>query len=351
MSKPSHIGFFSIASAFVGTLIGAGFASGQEMLQFFAVFGPKGLLGAGLSSLLFIILAFVAMSMAKSHGTARYDELVVPGGNRFLRTLLNIAMVLFLFGIITVMVAGSGALFRQQFGLSSLLGSVFMAVICAVTVIMGLQSLVKSFNVVVPFMVIIALVVGMLAVNHAPIQAVRPLQYSTNDLIGNWFTSALIFVSYNTFGAIAVLTPLGHKAKDRWNILLGATLGGAALGVLAMVLCRAIIAQFFMIYDAEMPLMALASSLGPIWGTIYSMVLLAGIYTTAVGCLFAIVARFAVKTKRHWLVIIIVIMALLGSQVGFVQLIAVIYPLSGYLGALVCLGLLYNAITKRSSRG
>ena len=36
---------FSIAMALVGTLIGAGYASGQELMQFFGAFGAKGIIG------------------------------------------------------------------------------------------------------------------------------------------------------------------------------------------------------------------------------------------------------------------------------------------------------------------
>lgn len=342
MSNKSRIGYFSIASAFVGTLIGAGFASGQEMLQFFAVFGSNGIIGTMLASLFFVVLAFTVMMLAKKKQTEYYDQLVVPGGNWILRTILNIIMIVFLFCIVTVMIAGSGALFNERLGLSNLTGSVFMAVVCAITVIMGLQGLVRSFNVVVPFMVIIALVIAILSILNPPQQLATPIRQSNNELLGNWLTSTLIYVSYNTLGAIAVLTPLGRWAKDSWNILLGATLGGVTMGILATVSCHGIIAHYFNVIDTEMPLMTMASSLGTVWGTIYAIVLLAGIYTTAVGCLFAIVARFAGRIKSTQLVIIIIILALLGSQFGFAKLIEIIYPLSGYVGAIVCIALLFN---------
>jgi uncharacterized membrane protein YkvI len=36
-----------VAAAYVGTAIGAGFASGQEIMQFFVRFGHKGIWGVG----------------------------------------------------------------------------------------------------------------------------------------------------------------------------------------------------------------------------------------------------------------------------------------------------------------
>jgi hypothetical protein len=42
-SKPFSV--FQIASAYIGTVVGAGFASGQEVLLFFATCGYEGLWG------------------------------------------------------------------------------------------------------------------------------------------------------------------------------------------------------------------------------------------------------------------------------------------------------------------
>ena len=48
---------FTIAGAYVGTVVGAGFASGQEVLQFFTYFGLKSILAIALATLLFIFSA------------------------------------------------------------------------------------------------------------------------------------------------------------------------------------------------------------------------------------------------------------------------------------------------------
>lgn len=50
-----------IVMLYVGTVIGAGFASGQEILQFFIDYGYKGILGNVLAGILFIYLGFVVI--------------------------------------------------------------------------------------------------------------------------------------------------------------------------------------------------------------------------------------------------------------------------------------------------
>lgn len=48
-------GIFSTSMALVGTVIGAGFASGQEIMQFFCDFGIQGVDGVLISALGFFL--------------------------------------------------------------------------------------------------------------------------------------------------------------------------------------------------------------------------------------------------------------------------------------------------------
>ena len=63
-----------IAGAFVGVIVGAGFASGQEILQFFTSFGVYGLIGCVVAGLTFVFLSMVFSTLgqrlrAQSHGS------------------------------------------------------------------------------------------------------------------------------------------------------------------------------------------------------------------------------------------------------------------------------------------
>ena len=53
---------FQIAGAFIGVIVGAGFASGQEILQFFTSFGPISIVGTLVATVLF---AFLGMNLTQ----------------------------------------------------------------------------------------------------------------------------------------------------------------------------------------------------------------------------------------------------------------------------------------------
>src|SRR3546814_10194887 len=60
---------FKISIAFVGVVVGAGFASGQEIMQFFTSFGMVGLVGAVISGALFIFLAMALSTLGQQQAS------------------------------------------------------------------------------------------------------------------------------------------------------------------------------------------------------------------------------------------------------------------------------------------
>ena len=63
------LNFFHVALMYVGTIMGAGFASGREIWQFFGVFGKYAPIGVLLVGLMFILLGMMASYNARKLGT------------------------------------------------------------------------------------------------------------------------------------------------------------------------------------------------------------------------------------------------------------------------------------------
>ena len=78
---------FKCAMIIVGTLIGAGFASGQEIATFFNRFLDYGMRGLILACVLFGIIIFGVLSLVSKKNILTYDELIKD--NKFFMPLLN----------------------------------------------------------------------------------------------------------------------------------------------------------------------------------------------------------------------------------------------------------------------
>src|SRR5690606_29938298 len=107
---------FGIASTYVGTIIGAGYASGQEILQFFNAFFEKGLISLVVATILFIVAAYVPMMLGKRLNCSEFEKVITLGKSQLPQKFSDIIVTFTLFSTLTIMIAASGTTFAQSFG-------------------------------------------------------------------------------------------------------------------------------------------------------------------------------------------------------------------------------------------
>jgi uncharacterized membrane protein YkvI len=125
--------------------------------------------------------------------------------------------------------------------------------------------------------------------------------------------------------------------SDPATLRRGAILGGVGLAVCASALNLAILTQVPQAALQEIPMLYIVSKVVAHAPFVYAVLLLAEIYTTAVANLYALAARIAPPNTSKFTMVSIAaaIIALLGSQVGFAQLVKVLYSGMGFMGVLV----------------
>lgn len=219
-----------IAVVFTGSFLGAGFLSGQELLQFFGVFGGFGLVGMALAILAFVGFSRMVMEIAQETGRTEFDHIIVYRDLRWLRLFVEGVFLFFLFDVMVAMLAGAGALLEQVFGLRAVAGDALISLLVLAVALAGAAGLLASFSLVVPLLVAAAIAIGVAAfctLSPAPLE-MKPLS-SGNPLLGNWFFSALSFISYNMMAAVSILVPLTEGTGERKTIHRGLGLGALLL--------------------------------------------------------------------------------------------------------------------------
>jgi uncharacterized membrane protein YkvI len=339
---------FKVAGTYIGTIVGAGFASGQEVFQFFTVFGDRGLMGLVVTTLLFILYGYIIMDMGMQLKSTSHLSIIRHTGGKWISFLADILITFFLFGAFTAMIAGSGALFRQEFNISFLAGNAIMAVITIITVLSGFKGIINAISFVVPFLIVAAVGVSIYSTAVLPPAAenatvvLKPVGF-----LRNWLWSAILYTSYNTVTSIAILGPLGAEVNNRKTILKGAIMGGLGLGVGAAAIYMALKVHYGAIEGLEVPMISIAEMISPPVKMIYAIVLLAEIYTTAVGNLYGFTARIADtdKKKARYVILISSALAFTASQFGFSNLVKYLYPAVGYGGIIILISLLFKRLT------
>src|SRR5690625_2081105 len=97
-----------MGSAFIGIIVGAGFASGQEVLQYFTSFGYAGTLSAIVATGLFAYLGATLTKLGSRMQTTSHKEVIYQISGRYLGVIVDYIIIFTLFGVAVVMIAGAG---------------------------------------------------------------------------------------------------------------------------------------------------------------------------------------------------------------------------------------------------
>ena len=346
---------FQIAGAFIGVIVGAGFASGQEILQFFTSFGPISIVGTLVATALFAFLGMNLTQLGSRLQTKSHQRVIYHICGRYLGVIVDVIITFFLFGVTVVMFSGAGAIFEQQFGIPSFIGSILMAVVTILTVTLSVQKVISLIGAFTPFLLLIVIVITVYSLitfdfATADLSAAVVIQ---NQGATHWLLGAILYVSYNLAAGAAMLTVMGGTVKDEKVAAWGGIIGGLGLGLLILLINVSMLTQLKVIASVPMPMLFLANNISPIMGAIMSIILLGMIYNTAVGMLYAFSARI-VKTETirfKGAVTVFGVAAFAASFIGFITLVGTVYPVMGYLGFTLIAAIIFTWAKKKRTAG
>ena len=151
---------FYLAGAFVGVIVGAGFGSGQEIMQFFTNFGFYSIPAILLATVLFSFIAMQLSQLGAHMQATSHKEIIEVLCGRLLGQALDIILSFFLFGVGVIMIAGAGSIVEQQFGIPAIWGSLFMTVITILTMLLKVEKIITIISSITPFLLAIMIVVS-----------------------------------------------------------------------------------------------------------------------------------------------------------------------------------------------
>lgn len=333
--------------SFAGCFLGAGYVSGREMWQFFGRFGGVGWLGLALSIALLGGTALLLLTLVRRTGSHELSFLMVPWQLPVLKGVLDLFSVLLLFGVVTIMTAGTGAALHQAFGLPVWLCSLLFALTIGALSLSGLRGMISIFSFAVPALVLCTVGFGAGALLLLPGSPCPEYQGGIW-----WFPSALAFSAYNMFSAAAILAPLGHRVPSR-HLPKGIGLGCIMLLMVAAPILLAL-NHYPGAAGAEFPMLTVVTAISPRLSIPYLFLLLIAMSITAFSCFLAGMERISAKLSPDGKRTVVRFFAAsaaawAASLLGFGKLISLIYPVFGGISAffLICMAVRFY----RGSRG
>lgn len=322
----------------IGTLIGAGFASGQEMYLFFYRYGVNGILGLLLCSSLIGIVIYKTFQIIHNKNIVNYkdflNEIFYRGKRQPKHKYLNLCYVsniivnVFLLITFYIMISGFGAYFEQRFQISSVIGASIFSILCFMVLIKGIEGVKKANSLIVPILITIILIIGFLSYENFD---VSNLVFEANNY--KWALQAIVYCSYNMILVIPVLVSFKKYISSKKQITIVSIFSGIIVFVLAISIFLVLTRDTADYSKIEMPAVYAIDKNFSWISEIYGSVILLSIFSTAISIGICFLKNIT-KDKNSFpqFAAIMCISGVIISNFGFSNLVKMLFPVFGYLG-------------------
>lgn len=323
-----------IALVIIGALIGAGFASGQEIYLFFFSYGKRGILGIGVSAILLGIIIYKTMIIIKKNKITTYKEFllsIVPKKWRKEKVLEIINIIINIFILITfyIMIAGFGGYLAETIKIPQIIGSSILAIMCVIIMSKETKGIVKVSEIIVPILIVFIVVIGVYTVISTNVANKIEQMNIING--SSWLVSGVLYASYNTILLIPVLISV-NNIIDRREVSKTSIVITFMIFLLATAVFVSMLKIDVNIKRIEMPISYVISTQLPKLKVLYGIVILTSILTTAISLIAGLMQNVKGKNNKKIMLCLICISSIFISQIGFSALINFLYPIFGYIG-------------------
>lgn len=323
----------------IGTTIGAGYASGRELWQFF---GAESGLAIAIFSILFMISCFTLMQISFSLRTGDYLPLLNLIVGKSLTKVYDFMIVIYLFSVTVIMLAGGGATL-EVFALPYSFGIILMACLLVCLFIWDIKGMTSVNGLLIPI-----LIIGLTAVLISFLLKFDfSLQFSFFEQ-KNW-PSSLPFTALNILPLIAVLAAIGGEMKTKGEMVIAAVGSGLILGALTFIYNESLLKVADKMSTYEIPLFAILQGYPYYLVLFMTVILWIAIFTTAASGMLGLISRYRQYVKLPaWLMAAALLLLMIPlTSFGFATLVAFLYPLYGVLNLYVLASILLYAVMEK----
>lgn len=347
---------FAIAGAYIAWIMGSGFASGQEIFQFFTSYGYRSYIILAINLVGFLVVGITVLDAGQRHRELKdfnhFEYFCGKKLGQFYSWLLPVNM----FGVLIVMMSGAGTTLHQYFGLNHVVGSLLMAILVFLSYVIGFERFVKIASFAGPVIIGFSLFVGLVTVirNGADISQISTYEaeLETKQPVPFWWLSALLYISYNLWSGSKYYSALGSGASTRKDAIIGAAIGSVALMLCVLLMNTALLTEIGSILQIGVPTLYLAKQISYVLGAVFSVTLLMGIFTASSAMIWMICDKFAEQGTRKGNIIALAVslITFLLGLLSFASLVGAVYTFSGYAGFVLIGCIMYKGVRRLLSK-
>lgn len=329
-----------LAGAICAYLIGSGFATGQEVLQFFTASGIKGI-HAALVFLVIMSLSAVALCGIgeRKKFSNPYDVFEYYCGKKLGSVYVWFSVILN-YCVFVVMLAGGGATTHEYFGTPSYLGTGLIAILALGTALLGMDKLIKIIGILGPIKILFVTILGVAAIISvfgqptilAEASQALPM-LGLKSASSNWAWSGVVYTCLCIMVSVPFLVNCGASTQSQKEARAVGIVGSVTFTAAIIMLVISELVNYKLIIGKQVPTLAIAASISPVLESLFSVLIVIAIYSAVASLLLMTVRKFAVDKTRKFNVIATILTVFgtfFGGVVPFDKLVNLLYPLAGY---------------------
>ncbi|MFK3620757.1 hypothetical protein HMPREF2822_10535 [Corynebacterium sp. HMSC062E11] len=332
----SYKNVVGIALSFIGLLVGAGFATGQEVVQYFTSFGIPGMWGILVAGLVMTLAGTVFLQLGSYFHASEHNQVFRNITHPIISRILDVAVILTLFAVGFVMLAGAGSNMQQQFGWPAWVGSLLMLVLVLITGMFDVDKVSQVIGLLTPTIIIAVLFVGTYTLLHMPenVDAAISASEAIESPIPFWLVSALNYNGLALILAVSMSLVIGGDNISPREAGVGGIVGGAVYAVLMAIAGFSLLMNAENVGDSDIPMLTLVDNVHPVLGVIMAVIIYLMIFNTAIGMFYALGKRLSSGNESKYRIIFIAgcLAGFAVSFAGFKALMQYVYPVLGYMG-------------------
>lgn len=329
-------------------LIGGGYATGREIIEYGAKFGANGWISGLFIFLTFGVIAVLTFELARIYKIYDYKSIVraIAGP---LWIVYDVIYFILLFLIISVMASATGEILQQTIGLNYWVGVIALIIIAGALNFFGSRVVEKfeTFGTMVLYVAYIVFTVLVITSRHAQIGevfAARDTSYVPGAGVWAAVGWGILYASYNLAAIPAGLFTLRRQTSRKEAVVSGVL--GAAMMTIPWFLTYFAVLAFYpdpKVLGASVPWLTMLQTVSgnPLLVVVFGIVVGWTLIETATGMIHALLERidkglsdagkpYMSGFSRGAVTVIIFLLATIFAKFGIIDLIGMGYQAMSY---------------------
>ena len=344
---------FNIALAYVGVLIGAGLSSGQDLMQYFVSYGKLGILGTIILGVLSVVFGKIIITLGSYFRSNDHFEVLSQIAGPITNKILDISLIISCFVIGFVMIAGAGSNLNQQFGMPSWAGALLCAVLVILVSFLDFEKITSVIGIFTPFIFIMIMIMAAYTFigKNFDFEELEEIAKTISTPMPNIWISVLNYFSLSVMAGVSMAFVLGGSIMRIGVAEKSGTLGGLVVSIIMTIATCVLYANVKLVVNVDIPMLAIAKQIHPIFALVYAVVIFGLIFNTAFSLFYALAKRFSSNNPKSFYPIMIgmVILGYVSSFMGFKGLVSIMYPILGYIGFIMLIILIIGWLKEKSN--